>query len=182
MKKVLLIALICSIFVLSACENYSVEKPVVDSLSTTTTTAVKRKYFESNATVNDFFVRYNETAANKIDATSIKKGNIKTKALVYTEQFDLEVINTGTDEVFVSIQTSFENEQSVLYAVFRDSIMATTSLDDSAVLNMWNKIHESGYMVSDYEANGITMTYVPSKELSWGRNDPRVDLTLTIEK
>ena len=51
---------------------------------------------------------------------------------------------------------------------------------DDEISTAWNAIHETGYMVEDYDFNGIKITYVPSKELSWGTSALRVDLSFPL--
>lgn len=139
------------------------------------------EYFESDAIVNDFFVNYNKIASNVIDVGAIEEGNIRTKALVYADNFNLEVINTNNGTLSISIGTKPEEEDTSMFAVFTDCLKAMSSLSDDEISNAWNAIHETGYMVEDFELSSILITYVPSKELSWGVNDPRVDLTIPIE-
>lgn len=139
------------------------------------------EYFESDVIVNDFFVNYNKIASNVIDAGAIEEGNIRTKALVYADNFNLEVINTNNGTLSISIGTKPEEEDTSMFAVFTDCLKAMSSLSDDEISNAWNAIHETGYMVEDFELSSILITYVPSKELSWRVNDPRVDLTIPIE-
>lgn len=138
-------------------------------------------YFESDEVVETFFVNYNAFAEVVIDANEIEQGNIRTKALVYIDDLSLEVINAG-EYLAISMSSAPENEATTLYAIFRDTIKAmneTISEDDIKLA--WNAIHESGYLVEDYDFNGMTITYVPSKELSWGTSDLRVDINIPFE-
>lgn len=138
------------------------------------------EFFEYDAVVNNFFVSYNAIATNVIKAEKIEKGYIKTKALVYADSFSLEVTNTNSGTLAISIETKPENEDTAMFAVFSDCIKAMTTLSNDEITNAWNAIHETGYMVENYEANGVLITYIPAKELSWGINNPSVDLTITI--
>ena len=140
------------------------------------------EYFESDAIVNDFFTSYNAIATNIIDATLIESGNIRTKALVYAENFSLEIINVNDDTLSISIETKPEEENGAMLAVFRDCLKAVSTLSDDEITSVWDAIHETGYMVEGYERSGIVVTYVPPKELSWGVNNPRVDLAIPIEQ
>lgn len=133
-------------------------------------------YFESDSIVNKFFADYNEIATIPISADMIEQGNIKTKALVYGDAFNLEVINSQQGTLFVSIGSTPENENTALFTIFSDCLKAKKSFTDEEVLEVWNYLHESGYMVENYEYNGVVITYIPSVELSWGVNDPRIDL------
>lgn len=138
-------------------------------------------YFESDEVVDKFFTDYNAIAEVAIPAEEIEKGNIKTKALVYIDDLSLEVIN-ASDFLSVSMSSSVENEDSKLYAIFRDSIKAMrVDTADEDIQSAWSAVHESGYLVEDYDFNGVSITYVPSKELSWGTSDLRVDLEFPLK-
>lgn len=138
-------------------------------------------YFESDEIVNDFFASYNEIAESPIDINEIEKGNIRTKALVYIDDFSMEVIN-ATDFLSVSISVDPENEDTKLLSIFSSCIKAMNSnITDDEISSAWNAIHETGYMVENYDFNGIKITYVPSKELSWGTSALRIDLSFPIE-
>ena len=122
----------------------------------TQSTEVVMEYFETDLIVNNFFVAYNAIAENPIDVTEIEKGNIKTKALVYIDDFSMEVINAA------------------------DSLSVSISVADDEISTAWNSIHETGYVVENYDFNGIRITYVPSKELSWGTSALRIDLSFPL--
>lgn len=138
-------------------------------------------YFESDEVVDKFFTDYNAIAEVPIPVEEIEKGNIKTKALVYIDDLSLEIIN-AKDFLSVSMSSSVENEETKLYSVFRDTIkamMADTADED--IQSAWDAIHESGYLVENYDFNGVSITYVPSKELSWGTSNLRVDLEFSLK-
>ena len=138
-------------------------------------------YFESDEIVDKFFTDYNAIAEVVIPAEEIEKGNIRTKALVYIDDLSLEIIN-ASDFLSVSMSSSVENESTTLFAIFRDTIKAMSAdTADEDIQSAWNAIHESGYLVEDYDFNGVSITYVPSKELSWGTSDLRVDLEFPLK-
>ena len=139
-------------------------------------TAPSYIYFPSDNIVNNFFINYNEIATIKIPTEMIEQGNIKTKALVYGEGFNIEVINSQQGTLSVSIGSNPESEDTTMFEIFRDCVKAKTVITDDEIKEVWDYLHESGYMVEGYEYKGITITYVPSVELSWGVNDPRIDL------
>ncbi len=154
---------------------------VTEASESETETEESLAYFESNETVNNFFVRYNEIAENKVENTDIKKGNIDTKALVYKDSFSFEVIATN-DILYLSIGSEPDFENDVMYAVFRDSIKAMFSdMADEQIDEAWSGIHETGFMVEGYELDNIKIGYVPYKELSQGHSNLRIDLEIPIE-
>ena len=121
----------------------------------TQSTEVVMEYFETDLIVNNFFVAYNAIAENPIDVTEIEKGNIKTKALVYIDDFSMEVINAA-DFLSVSISVAPENEDTQLLSIFSSCIKAMyPNVADDEISTAWNAIHETGYMVENYDFNGI---------------------------
>ena len=137
-------------------------------------------YFESDSIVDKFFSEYNAIAEIKIPAEEIEKGNIRTKALVYIDDLSLEVINANRF-LAVSMSSSVENESTTLYALFRDSIKTMEpNTTDEDIQSAWDSIHESGNLVEDYMFKDINITYIPSKELSWGTSNLRVDLEFPL--
>lgn len=139
------------------------------------------EYFATDETVNNFFVKYNDIANEVIDASKIEKGNIDTKALVYIDDFNMEVVATRT-ELYVSIGTSPDNEDTQLHDIFTSCIKAMRAeYTDDEIETAWSDIHETGYMVEGYELNDTKITYVPYKELSSGHSNLRIDLVFSIE-
>ena len=140
----------------------------------------KNKFFESDEVVNNFFTDYNAIAEYEIPSDTIKKGNIKTKALVYIDDLHLEIIN-AKDFLSVSMGSDVENEETKLYSVFRDTIKSMRAeIEEDSIKSAWDSIHESGYLVEDYAFNDILITYVPYKELSKGHSNLRVDLKIPL--
>lgn len=177
---VLILALIIMVTLVSCGgKDEGAEKPI-DKGQSLSEDSMTLDYFESDVVVNDFFVNYNNVATNKIEAEIIEKGNIDTKALFYGDDFNLEVINNN-EYLAISIESNPENEQTMMFAVFSDCIKAQTDFSEDDIYNAWNDIHASGYLVENYEMKGLLITYVPSKELSWGVNNPRIDLKISIK-
>lgn len=137
-------------------------------------------YFESDEVINKFFTDYNAIAEIAIPTEKIEEGNIKTKALAYIDDLNLEVTNAD-NFLSISMSSSVENENTKLYAVFRDTIQAmNASVSENNIQTAWEAIHQSGYLVEDYNLNGISISYVPSKELSWGTSALRIDLKFPL--
>ena len=131
-------------------------------------------YFESDETVDKFFTDYNAIAEVPIPADEIEKGNIRTKALVYIDDLSLEIIN-APDSLSISMSSSVENEQTLLYSVFRDSIQAVRAeVTEDEIKSAWDTIHESGPV----DLNEIHIFYSAPTELSWGTTDLRIDLDI----
>lgn len=206
MKKFCLLLILSLCLILSACDENSDTPTNAEESNVSNNAAVKETpniegipkvednhhqekvtpdpellYFESDEVVNKFFTNYNTIAEVAIPAEEIEKGDIRTKALVYIDDLSLEIINAG-DFLSVSMSSSVENEATTLYAIFRDAIkVMNADTADEDIQSAWNVIHESGYLVEDYDFNGVSITYVPSKELSWGTSDLRVNLEFPLK-
>lgn len=192
MKKIYLLLVVLMCFTLYGCDsNESISANVEESNAFENSVNVEiqqeevidnitPQYFESDGVVDKFFSDYNAVAEVVIPAEAIKKGNIKTKAIVYVDDLSLEITNAN-DFLFVSMSSSVDNEDTKLYSVFRD-VIKTMNIDtaDEDIQSAWNGIHETGYLVENYDFKGIIITYVPSKNLSWGASALRVDLKIPL--
>lgn len=137
-------------------------------------------YFNSDNRVNEFLVDYNKRAEIVIPKESVEQGNIRNKALINTDDLWLEIINSN-DCLYISMSSTLDDESTKLYAAFRDTIKTVQAdATDEAILNAWNDIHSSGYMVNDYDFNGINISYVPSKLQTSVAKDLRVDLEIPL--
>lgn len=155
---------------------------VVESEKSTQSTAVSTyEFFESDKTVDSFFVDYNKIAEIRFDASSIERGNIRTKALVYIDDFFCEVINTN-NSLSVSFGCNPTNEEAMMYPAFRDIFLSTRpDVSEKEIVSAWESIHESGYLVEAFSFLDCTITYVPSKKLSYGDSDPRIDISIPLK-
>ena len=137
-------------------------------------------FFKSDEVINNFFVKYNDIAEIQIPAEEIEKGNIRTKALVYLDDLNLEIINAG-EYLSVSMSSSVESESTTLYRVFSDTIKAMrVDISEYEIQNACNDIHASGYLVESYALSDINISYVPNKELSFGNSNLRVRLEIPL--
>lgn len=153
-KKIVFIALVWALFIgLMIWGNHS------DSASTTqtgTTTGAQTTsstsaaaggdaaLFASDSTVNGFFVNYNKAADTPFSADEITKGNVSGKALAKKDDLTMEVQNAAGANLYVSIRTNQENEETTLYRAFRSSAMALDSQLSSTTseyqVRMWVSI------------------------------------------
>lgn len=138
-------------------------------------------YFSTDELINSFFEKYNSLTDAPINSSDIKTGNIKTKAIVHIDDFSMEVINSKQNTLSISISDNPNNESTKLYYTFKNCIKANNpNIADEDIENAWNNIHESGYITDNYDLNGITITYVPYKELSKGHSNLRIDLVFSL--
>ena len=94
--------------------------------------------------------------------------------MVYINDLSLEIIN-APDSLSISMSSSVENEQTLLYSVFRDSILAVRAeVTEDEIKSAWDTIHKSGPV----DLNEIHIFYSAPTELSWGTTDLRIDLDI----
>ena len=99
----------------------------------------------------------------------------------YPEGLSLEVINVDDEYYSVKIGGKPEGENTIMYEMFSNCMSGIAGFTDEEVVEAWDVIHETGYMVEDYDYKGVVITYVPSVELSRGRSNLRVDLKIRIK-
>lgn len=140
---------------------------------------VSAQYFESDEKVEAFFVDYNEIAEIKIDAEAITEGNIRTKAIVSTDDLYMTVIN-ATDFLTVSIDNKAGDESVAMWPVFRDVVLTMRpETDKETIQSFWDSIHESGYMENDVVFEDMTVTYIPLIDKGDGKtSDNRIDIDI----
>lgn len=190
MKKRIILLLIICLFTgaLSSCDrsefntsSIGTEAPLTNAMEETEREELELLYFKTDALVNEFFEKYNSISDDKIDPAEIKKGNIDTKALVYIDDFSMEVINSDRGFLSVSLSTKPENEETYLHNAFLKCIKGMkNNLSDEEIESAWSDIHSTRYMVDGYDLSGITITYIPYKELSKSYSNLRIDLTFPL--
>lgn len=163
-------------------ETRTSEPPVNDaSLEIPAESVIENIYFESDNLVNAFFEKYNAVSSNPIDVSDIEKGNIDTKALVYSDMFSMEVVNSNRGFLSVSISTDPESEETTLYNLFCDCIKAMNeTLSSEDIGAAWDTLHETGCMVEGYDLDGIGIDYIPFVELSSGHSDLCINFIFPI--
>lgn len=142
-------------------------------------------YAEDNI-VNRFITEFNQNTAYEI--TDISKGNIRTKYFGYANGRYLEMINAtgaGAEAFCLTINGGQEaTDKQTMYEVFREAVKIldpsiTDEMIDTALAEFDNKdVLIEGYVLGD----SITVTYVPTKELSYGKNLCRIDISASNYK
>ena len=130
--------------------------------------------------VNRFIAEFNKQSSFEI--TEISKGNIRTKFFGYANGRYLEMINAndaGAEAFCLTINGGQEEaDKQSMYEVFREAVKVldptiTDEMVDAAISEFNNKdVLIEGYAVGD----SITITFVPIKELSYGKNSCRIDI------
>lgn len=114
--------------------------------------------------------------------TNISQGNIRTKYHCSTNGCRVEIINAtkAAAETFnVSIDggTNDDGEEKMLN-VFTDTVkIFDSSLTDEQINNAITEFVEGGKIVEKYSlSDNISVTYIPSVELSRGKSNRRIDI------
>lgn len=136
--------------------------------------------YADDIVVNQFIGDFNSNSEYKIN--DISKGNIRTKYYGYINETRLEMIN-ATDNVAGCFEISIyggTNHETILpmFDVFSAVLrVVDKTLIDEEISDAVQEIQNSKYLLEDYPiGENITITYVPSKELSSGINPARIDI------
>lgn len=191
--------------VVTSAENNSAEKETTKpkqniSPQTTTSTTSSETEMEDTATtvsveskdnnivyaedevVNRFITEFNSSSSFEI--TDISKGNIRTKYFGHVNNRYLEMINAndaGAASFCLTINGGQkESDKQEMLAVFRESVKvfdpSISDEESNAAINdfVGNDVLVEGYAIGSH----IIITYVPSKELSWGTSKCRIDMAV----
>lgn len=156
-------------------------EPATDNQSTEATVI-----YAEDEVVNRFITEFNKNSAYEI--TDISKGNIRTKYFGYANGRYLEMINAngaGAEAFCLTINGGQEaTDKQTMYEVFREAVKIldpsiTDEMIDTALAEFDNKdVLIEGYVLGD----SITVTYVPTKELSYGKTSCRIDISASNYK
>lgn len=146
-------------------------------------TILEEKFYEEDDVVNYFITDYNSKEEVKI--TDIKKGNIRQKAYAYIGDVYIEMLDSysaAAENYNMSIYGGNTVEETdAMFEVFRkvakvlDQDLTEEQIDE--VVSSWRN---GDVLVEDGMLGELTITYVPSKELSTGRNDSRIDISSSV--
>lgn len=186
--SVFCVAFIICVFAVS-CESQSDNSESDTSISKTETATSNNKdnseeklsYFKPNKNINDFFERYNDLSERPIKKEEIEEGNINTKAIVYYDDYSMEIIDSNNGFLSISIGANPENEYDGFRDMFFNCIKAMKKdLSEDQITKAWDDIHNSGYIVEKYNLQDIEINYIPYKELSQSHSDLRIDMSFPI--
>ncbi len=136
--------------------------------------------FADDVVVNRFITEFNE--AYDDDIHDISKGNIRTKYYGYIRDTRLEMINAnGAAAEAFSISIYGGNEESdrdAMFSAFKEiAKILEPSLTNDAISAAIDELIAGDVLTENYQlGNTLSITYVPIKELSYGKNDCRVDI------
>ncbi len=160
-KKVQVCASICALILcLTACGS-SAQSVEITASSTAQIEEATVTYFKSDKGLNRFLTNYNKFAECPFEPEQIKQGSVRTKALISTEDFYIELVNSQNG-LYILIDDGSE-ESADLYFVFRDFLkVMDDSLSDEQIEQAWSDIKEIGtkYMYDgSYTLNKLQMNY-----------------------
>ena len=167
-------------------DNTITEQPTDSTFTNDTTTEDVVLSYAEDQVVNRFISEFNAQSAFEI--TDISKGNIRTKYFGSAYGRYLEMINAndaGAEAFCLTINGGQEDsEKQSMYEVFREAVKVldssiTDDMIDAAISEFNNKdVLIEGYVLSDC----ITITFVPIKELSYGKTSCRIDINASNYK
>lgn len=143
----------------------------------------EEKFYEGDDVVNYFIADYN--SKEEVQITNIEKGNIRQKAYAYigdvyiemldsysaaAENYNMSIYGGNTDEATNDMFEVFRKVAKVL-----DPNLSEDQIDEA--ISSWRS---GDVLVEDGTLGELTITYVPSKELSTGRNDSRIDVSSPV--
>ena len=104
------------------------------------------EYFESNQYINEFFIRYNNVASEKIEKENIERGNIRIKARVYQKPLYMTLINPNNAQTAVIIEAHCDNDEENLYEIYKNCVkVAISEISEDGLKSVWEEIHENEY-------------------------------------
>lgn len=104
------------------------------------------EYFEANKYINEFFIRYNDVASEKIEKENISQGNIRIKAHVSQRPLYMTLINPNNAQTSVIVDANCDNDEEKLYEIYQNCVkVAIPDISDDELKAVWEEIHENEY-------------------------------------
>ena len=136
--------------------------------------------YADDEVVNRFISEFNGQSAFEI--TEISKGNIRTKYFGSANGRYLEMINAndaGAEAFCLTINGGQEDaDKQSMYEVFGEAVkVLDPSITDDMIDTAISEFNNKDALIEGYElGDSITITFVPIKELSYGKNSCRIDI------
>ena len=156
---------------------------VTESKTTTVSEADSVKEavsYADDVVVNRFITEFNDAYSD--DIHDISKGNIRTKYYGYVRDTRLEMINANdadAEAFSISIYGGKEEvDREAMFAAFREvARILEPTLTDDAISGAVDDLISRDVLTENYQlGNSLSVTYIPIKDLSYGKNDCRVDI------
>lgn len=142
----------------SASEKSNSEKSIVVTSSSEADQVQTQVLFESDETVNQLLCDYNDIAEYPFQVDEIKRGNIRAKAIIVSNDLYSEVVVSRHGTVSIRI-TSKDEENPAFYPTFRDFALALNGdITPQELEKAWEDIQTDWYEI-DYNSTGINNVY-----------------------
>lgn len=186
MSKKIMFSFITAIVLLSACGNdskatMSITKTPIPSPTPQPTQ--KAVYYENDLVIDHFIDDYNKKNDTKI--SDVTQGNISQKAYAFIGNVYIEILNAypaDAERFSVSVfggTTSQETEE--MFNTFKSiSKILDPELSDEEIDNEIGSLKANDVLAENVSLGNLTVTYVPSKELSYGNNSSRIDVSSSV--
>lgn len=155
------------------------EEDFVDS-STDKQPSEESTVYAADDVVNRFISEFNTYSIYEI--SDISKGNIRTKYFGYANGRYLEMINAnGAAAKAFCLKINGGQEEAdkqSMYEVFKEAVkILDPSITEEMVNAALTEFDTKDVLIEDYMiGDNICVTYVPTKELSYGKNSCRIDI------
>lgn len=160
--------------------NQTIDNTTTTEETDTTATEDAKPSYAEDTVVNRFISEFNEKSA--YDITDISKGNIRTKYFGYANGRYLEMINAngaGAKAFSLTINGGQKAaDKQSMYEVFREAVkILDPSITDAMIDAALKEFDDKDVLIEGYAlGDSITITYVPIKELSYGKTSCRIDI------
>lgn len=134
------------------------------------------EYFKSNKYVNEFFIRYNNVADDKIVKENIDNGNIRTKAHVSQSGWYITILNPNDNPTAVNITIEAEEHESI-FDFYKNCIKSVdNNVTDKELQTAWDTIHNSDER--SYSFNFVSVEY--HQGISYVQE--RIEMVINLEE
>ena len=136
--------------------------------------------YADDKVVNRFITEFNDAYID--DIHDISKGNISTKYYGYVRDTRIEMINangTAAEAFSISIYGGQDvSNRDAMFVAFKEiAKVLEPSLTDEAISATVDELIAGNVLTENYPVGKtLTITYVATKELSYGKNDCRLDI------
>lgn len=136
--------------------------------------------YATDDVVNRFISEFNTNSFYEI--TNISKGNIRTKFFGYANGRYLEMINANSANAKAFCLTinggQEDTDKQSMYEVFKEAVkILDPSITEGMINTTLTEFDTKNVLIEKYMiGDNICVTYVPTKELSYGKNSCRIDI------
>lgn len=139
----------------------------------------KNIFYDKDEIVNYFITEYNKKEI--VPIVNIEQGNIKSKAFGYIGETRIEMLNAydaAAESFNIKIYGGNTDEKTeLMFETFKKIVgILDPNITKDEIENTIATWKENNVLVENEKIGTLTITFVPSIELSYGRNDSRIDI------